>query len=127
MDDPKRIIVELQKLNDGQEYIGKRIDSVDKTVESLVKTVRGFNGTPGLVTQVVTLQTNIDVISKEVTELKNCINKDNKCDDDSGGKEKPQTLSKAWLLDKFEYLALAFLVWFLLEILPRILQFLDSP
>lgn len=131
MDDTK-ILVELQKLYDGQEHVTDKIDSIANDVESLNKTVRGFNGTPGLVTQVATVQHSMSVMSRDIAELKLCVdNIDRKKVTENGDsvtdKEKSKSLSKEWFFDKIEYLGLAFLVWFLLDILPRIIEHFGTP
>jgi len=132
MDDAK-MLVELQRMNDSQAYLTENIDRLSEEVKSLNKTVRGSNGTPGIVTSVAIIQQNMLSMSGDIAELKKCVVELEKngvaerVEKKSDGKEeKPKEngniLTKAWLSDKLLYLAMAFLVWFLLDILPNILS-----
>jgi len=131
MDDTK-ILIELQKLNDGQDHVTDKIDNIARDVDSLNKTVRGFNGSPGLVTQVVTLQNSMTVMSEDIAELKLCVKEVERTSASTNSNSEPvdkkaKSLSKEWFFDKVEYLGLAFLVWFLLDILPRIIEHFGTP
>jgi len=142
MVDDARILVELQKLSDGQTHVTDKVDSIAKDVDSLSKTVRGSNGTPGLVTNVATIQTNMAVMGRDIADLRLCVedfkdkyrggNLPSKETDASGKNKNDEAviktmLSKDWLLDKLTYLALAFAVWFLLDILPQLLSHFTTP
>lgn len=95
----------------------ERLTVVEKSVDELTRTLRGFNGTPGLITDVALI--------KEAVRAKKgndeAGNEDEGEEDDSGG------VTWRWLVEKVGLPVItAFVLWFLLTILPDLLQHLGG-
>lgn len=98
----------LDTLISGQTSLSTRMQAVEMEVSELNRTVRGHNGSPGLVTKVALIQEALKV-SPHV----------DKPDDKPDGK---QFITWQWLVDKAAMpVIVAFILWFLLTVLPQIL------
>lgn len=110
--------------------VNSRVENTESSVKELVRTVRGFNGTAGLVTEVALLKetmcrcfedtANSAAASKSAEESKKEL-EDHKRDAED------DFVSWKWVRDKLGLpIILGFLTWFLLTILPRILEHLGG-
>lgn len=101
------------RLEANQEALAETLDEVKADVTEITHTVRGHNGTPGLVAEVAVIKQSLEHYRKD-------------CDDDQAEGDKDREtaeksfLSKDWLLDKFTYVALAMFVFFILEFMPQL-------
>lgn len=102
----------LDRLITGQELLVSRVGTMEEQVKELNRTVRGFNGTPGLVTEVSLL--------KET--LNNCyITKKNEPSLEDNDAEHKQFITWRWVVDKFFVpVVVAVVVWLLLTFIPSV-------
>lgn len=125
--DNGELLVELQKLHDGQASLKEKMVDVSDDVQSLTKTVRGSNGSPGLVTQSSLISARLIQVEKDICDLGDSIDNWHKNNGESNSKKKTNpALTKEWLLDKLVYLAIVFIVWLALNVLPEVIQILPS-
>lgn len=109
----------IDDLSTGQSEINARVNDLDKQVTGLVHTVRGSNGTVGLVTQVAVIQTKLDSILeiKQAAPAMPVVNP-------SGDKDK---VTWSYLVDKVILpVSVSALLWFLLTLLPKIIGSLNE-
>lgn len=113
-------------MNVKQDEMSRRLGDVEGAVSALDKTVRGSNGTPGLVSSVSVNTTRVDRLVKDVDELAKrrdhdmAAGKTEKKDDDD-------TVTWKWLVNELVLpIGLGFLAFVLFQVLPQILGHMGS-
>jgi hypothetical protein len=100
------------RLQMSQQALTESMVSLKQTVNELTGTVRGTNGYPGLVAEVAIIKQSIGQYRHEL--------------EGDSSKDKKEFLSKEWLLDKLVYIAVALLLYFLLDVMPELFATLGS-
>lgn len=116
----------LEAIREDIQDNNQEISELGEKVAELDRTIRGSNGNQGIVTELAVLQSKVDTHVSEPshkdaqskgvdsTELADAID--------------PKYVQWSWLRDKaLMPIVIAFLVWFLLDILPTILANVSVP
>jgi hypothetical protein len=119
----------------------KRLESVEDSVVELGRTIRGHNGTEGLVTKMAVLSTSVDIVvkndlerEKQLCELADSVNEikaelgiisvTHKKDEESKdkiGSVIESSKKMPWYVDKiFSPVIVAIVLWFLFTLIPHI-------
>jgi hypothetical protein len=122
------IMSKLDRVIQAQAETNSRLGMLEEEVGELRRTIRGYNGTPGMVTELAVLQESLKnfqagknlsggsdlspVVDKAVAEVK---------------AERKNFLTYEYVLDKAMNIGMAFLVWILLTVLPDIISHLQKP
>jgi hypothetical protein len=114
----KEISAKLDVVIGGQASSAVRLQSVEDQVSELYRTVRGFNGTPGIVTEVALLREAVNS-QKESPNLDKVENHEG-----AGKTDEAKFVSFRWIIDTASNLAfpivVAFLIWFFASFVPTV-------
>jgi hypothetical protein len=119
----------LDTLIAGQADIAARMTNVESQQRELTQTVRGFNGTPGLVTEVYLLKERLKnhPVTCPYLESSGAQKDDAKQDEKLSESTEEKFVSWKWVVEKMTMPVLTALVlWVLLTLFPQILVHLGS-
>jgi hypothetical protein len=132
IDEKLDLIINSQtKISAKQDEMSSRLADVESAVSMLDKTVRGSNGTPGLVSTVNVACVKISRLEDDVKEIKDHHDKDIgglKVSTSGDIKKTEETvITWRWLVNEFMLpVGLGFLAFVLFQIIPQILEHLGA-
>lgn len=116
------IISLLEAIRDDIKDNNEEIAELGDKVAELDRTIRGSNGDKGLVTELAVLQSKVDTHISEPSHADAHAKVEASSSQDIADALDPKYVQWSWLRDKaLMPIVIAFLVWFLLDILPTIL------
>lgn len=116
------IISLLEAIRDDIKDNNEEIAELGDKVAELDRTIRGSNGDKGLVTELAVLQSKVDTHISEPSHADAHAKVETSSSQDIADALDPKYVQWSWLRDKaLMPIVIAFLVWFLLDILPTIL------
>lgn len=93
----------------------------DREIEELVRTLRGYNGTPGVMERLTKIETRQDGVEDTLKEIKALLEKK------EPPKDNPDVVSWTWIRDKIVQPALLLGVgWFFFQFLPNAIAQLNK-
>jgi len=125
LDKLDKVIAGQTEMTTAQATMLLRLEALEKRVEELYMTVRGHNGTPGMVTEMAVIKTTLSQALAEREKDCNCKDDDDDDDKKDGGEKRSSTEEK--VMDKLAWpLATTFLFWVLYDILPKVLVLIQN-
>jgi len=120
LDKLDKVIAGQVEMSTSQATMMLRLEALEKRVEELYVTVRGYNGTPGLVTDVAVIKMTV---SQALAEK----DKTDKDDDGEGGEKRDNPSTEEKIMDKLAWpLVTTFLFWVLYDILPKVIVLITA-